>query len=43
MLRVIAIKLASTKLEWNADEMQFTNNAQANALVNPPARAGWTL
>lgn len=43
MLGVIAIKLAGTKLEWNADKMQFTNNAEANALVNPPARAGWTL
>ena len=43
MLGVIAVKLAGTKLEWNAEKMQFTNSAEANALVNPPARAGWTL
>jgi len=43
MLGVIAIKLAGTKLEWDAAKMRFTNSAEANALVNPPARKGWTL
>jgi predicted dehydrogenase len=43
MLGVIAIKLAGTKLEWDAEKMQFNNNAEANAFVNPPLRAGWTL
>jgi hypothetical protein len=43
MLGVIAIKLPGTKLEWDADKMRFTNSAEANALVNPPLRAGWTL
>ncbi len=43
LLGVIAIKLAGTKLEWDTQKMQFTNSAEANALVNPPARAGWTL
>ena len=43
MLGVIAIKLAGTRLEWNADKMQFTNSTEANAFLNPPARAGWTL
>jgi hypothetical protein len=43
MLGVIAIKLAGTKLEWDAEKMQFTNQAEANAFVNPPLRAGWTL
>lgn len=43
MLGVIAIKLAGTKLEWNTEKMQFTNSAEANALVNPPPRAGWAL
>jgi predicted dehydrogenase len=43
MLGVIAIKLAGTKLEWDAEKMQFSNCAEANAFVNPPARAGWTL
>ena len=43
MLGVIAIKLAGTKLEWDAKQMRFANSPEANALVNPPARAGWTL
>lgn len=43
LLGVIAIKLAGTELEWNPDKMQFTKNPEANALVNPPARDGWTL
>ncbi len=43
MLGVIAIKLPGTKLEWDAAKMQFVNNAEANALVNPALRAGWTL
>jgi predicted dehydrogenase len=41
MLGVIAIKFAGTKLEWDAGQMKFTNHAEANALVNPPARKGW--
>ena len=43
MLGVIAIKLAGTKLDWDAEKVQFASNAEANALLNPPARAGWTL
>ena len=43
MLGVIAIKLAGTKLEWDAAKRQFAGNAAANALVNPAARAGWEL
>jgi len=36
MLGVIAIKLAGTKLEWDAEKVQFANNDQANAFLNPP-------
>ncbi|MHC1767880.1 MAG: Gfo/Idh/MocA family protein [Verrucomicrobiia bacterium] len=43
LLGVIAIKFAGTKLEWDAANMRFTNHAEANAHVNPPYRAGWTL
>jgi predicted dehydrogenase len=43
MLGVIAIKLVGTKLEWDAEKLRFSNNAEANALLNPPARAGWAL
>jgi hypothetical protein len=40
---VIAIKLTGTRLEWNAEQTQFTNSAEANALLNSPAPAGWSL
>jgi hypothetical protein len=43
MLGVIAIKLAGNKLAWDAEKMQFINNAEANAFVNPSYRAGWML
>lgn len=43
MLGVIAIKLAGTKLEWDAPNMRFTNSAEANQFVNPPYRSGWSL
>ena len=43
MLGVIAIKLNGQKLQWDAAQMKFTNNDAANALVNPPPRAGWEL
>ncbi len=43
MLGVIAIKLPGTKLQWDAENMRFANSDEANQLVNPPYRAGWTL
>jgi hypothetical protein len=43
MLGVIAIKLPGTKLEWDAQNMRFTNCPEANPYVNPPYRDGWTL
>ncbi len=43
MLGVIAIKLPGTKLEWDAPNMRFTNSTEANRLINPPYRTGWSL
>lgn len=43
MLGVIAIKFPSQKLEWDTEAVRFRNFAEANAWVNPPYRAGWTL
>ena len=43
LLGVIAIKLAGTKLEWDAKQMRFTNSPRANQFINPPYRSGWTL
>jgi predicted dehydrogenase len=43
LLGVIAIKMAGTKLEWDAKRTRFTNCPEANQYVNPPYRAGWKL
>jgi predicted dehydrogenase len=43
MLGVIAIAMAGTKLEWDAQAMRFPNCPEANPLVNPPYRQGWSL
>ncbi len=43
LLGVIAIKPTDTKLEGDAPQSQFTNSAEANALVDPPVCAGWML
>ncbi len=43
MLGVIAIKLPGTKLEWDAEKVRFKNSREANRLINPPYRRGWTL
>ncbi len=43
MLGVIAIKFPGVKLEWDSENMRFTNFAEANQYVNPPYRDGWTL
>ncbi len=43
MLGVIAIKMLGQKLEWDAQNARFANNADANHWINPPYRQGWTL
>jgi predicted dehydrogenase len=43
MLGVIAIKMAGTKLEYDAENTKFPNCPEADKLINPPYRAGWTL
>lgn len=43
LLGVIAIKFPGVRLEWDSAAMRFTNHDEANAWVNPPYRAGWTL
>jgi hypothetical protein len=30
-------------LEWDAANLRFKNNAEADKYVNPPYRKGWTL
>jgi hypothetical protein len=41
-LGALAIKL-NTRLEWNAEKMQITNNSDANELLKPKLRHGWHL
>ncbi|MBK9139837.1 MAG: Gfo/Idh/MocA family oxidoreductase [Verrucomicrobia bacterium] len=43
MLGVIALKFPGQKLEWDAAQMRFTNNSEANQFVAPPARPGWEI
>ena len=42
-LGIIAIKMLGRKLEWDSENMQFTNCSDANRLINPSSRKGWTL
>ena len=43
LLGVIALRLAGTRLAWDAAAARFTNCDAANAFVNPPYRKGWSL
>jgi len=42
LLGNIAIRVKE-KLYWDGPNLRFTNSEEANALVNPPYRAGWSL
>jgi hypothetical protein len=43
LLGAIAIRFPGQKLQWDAQNMRFTNSEEANQYVNPPYREGWTL
>ena len=43
LLGAIAVRYPTQKLEWDAEAMRFTNFGEANALLNPAYREGWTL
>lgn len=43
MLGIIAYRFPRQKLLWDGPKMQFTNNDDANKLINPPYRKGWSL
>jgi hypothetical protein len=42
LLGNIALRVPE-KLLWDGENQRFTNSEEANRLVNPPYRAGWTL
>lgn len=43
LLGVLAMRVKDTRLEWDGENMRFTNNEEANSLVKPEYREGWTL
>ena len=43
LLGVLAMRVKDRKLEWDGEALRVTNDDEANALVNPPYRDGWTL
>ncbi len=42
LLGNIAIR-TNQKLLWDGDNLRFTNSEEANKLINPPYREGWSL
>jgi len=38
----LAIHL-NTRLEWDAENMKITNNAEANRMLKPVTRKGWKV
>jgi predicted dehydrogenase len=43
LLGVVAMRIKDQRLEWDGENMRFTNSERANELVQPPCREGWTL
>jgi hypothetical protein len=41
-LGAVAIK-TNGKLEWDSENMQITNNNEANDLLKPNVRSGWKI
>jgi hypothetical protein len=37
------VRRSGTRLEWDNAAMKFTNDAEANALLVPEYREGWSL
>ncbi|MFZ0035288.1 MAG: Gfo/Idh/MocA family oxidoreductase [Sedimentisphaerales bacterium] len=43
LLGVLAMRVKDQRLEWDGENMKFTNNDKANEYVQPTYRQGWTL
>lgn len=43
MLGVIAMHCKDRRLCWDSAAMRFTNDEEANTMIDPPYREGWTL
>jgi hypothetical protein len=40
---MIAIRRSGTRLEWDAEQMKFTNDEEANQFITPTFRQGWSI
>ena len=43
LLGVLAIRMKDQRLEWDSQNLRFTNNEAANELLRIQYRDGWTL
>ena len=43
LLGVLAIRMKDQRLEWDSQNLRFTNNETANELLRIQYREGWTL
>jgi len=43
LLGVIAMRLSGQRLDWDGANMRFTNSDEANKLLTPTFRMGWSL
>ena len=43
LLGMAAIQIKDQNLRWDTKNLRFTNNEDANSLINPPYREGWAL
>ncbi len=43
LLGTVAIRMPDTQLQWNAQQMEFTNNPEANKYLRRTYRAGWEV
>ena len=43
LLGMIAIRVKDQRLEWDAENLRFTNNDEANALFHKEYREGWSM
>jgi len=43
LLGMIAIRMKDQRLEWDSENLKFTNNAKANEMLHIPYREGWKL
>jgi predicted dehydrogenase len=43
LLSIIGMRFPGQKLLWDGPNAKFTNNEEANKMVNPPYRDGWKL